>query len=54
MSNEVREDAWWRRNPHESATGQLHREAGGQRGVQEKVKWSLFRTVNDYGIQNVV
>ena len=29
MSNEVREDAWRRRKPHESATGQLHREAGG-------------------------
>ena len=27
---------------------------GFQGGVQEKVKWGLFRTVIDYGIQNVV
>ena len=27
---------------------------GLQRGVQEKVKRSLFRTVTDYGIQIVV
>ena len=27
---------------------------GFQGGVQEKVKWCLFRTVNDYSIQNIV
>ena len=27
---------------------------GFQGGVQEKVKWVLFRTVNDYSIHNIV
>ena len=27
---------------------------GFQGGVQEKVKWGLFRTVKDYSIQNIV
>ena len=41
--------------PLPPAYGQLYREAEGfQRGVQEKVKRSLFRTVTDYGIQIVV
>ena len=26
----------------------------GDGGVQEKVKWGLFATVNDYSIQNIV
>ena len=27
---------------------------GFQGGVQEKVKWGLFRSVKDYSIQNIV